>query len=238
MADDTMHIKAWDGSVALAGTDRDLVVIFHKDTKINPIKSRDQGVPIYDQVDFLKVIHPGEPLNVYDQPVREQDKYRFKDQWERYQKGTSQEVSGTPLSVLFPMNPEIVRSFAAIHVTTVQQLAGMSDTAKQNVMFGMNLSEKAKQYLSIADKGAEFHAMQAKMDDMAHQLREANDKIAALSVKPAAEPKNDGLAAQVAALTELVNKQLAPPEPPKRRGRPPGSKRKPPLESVEQVSAA
>src|SRR5215467_11148835 len=133
MSDDTMTVKAWNGNVAMAGTDRDLVVIFHKDTKLNPLKSQQQGVPIYDQLDFVKVIHPGEPLNVYDQPVREQDKWRFKPQWDRYQEGAAQNVSGTPLSVLFPWNPEIVQTLAGMHITTVQQLGDLSDTGKQNL---------------------------------------------------------------------------------------------------------
>ncbi len=204
MADDTMTIKAWDGNVALPGTDKDIVAMFHKDTKINFLKSREIGAPVYDQVDFLKVIHPGEPLNIYDQPVREQDKYRFRDLWERYQKGASQDASGTPLSVLFPHQPEIVKTMAAIHVTTVQQLAAMSDTAKQNIMFGMNLSEMAKQYLSVASNGAEFHKMAGTIEDLRQQLRETNERLELVKNQPAPQADN-GLAATVAALAAQVS---------------------------------
>lgn len=169
---DSVTVKEYVGDIALLGTDKDVIAIFHKGTRLNEIKSREQGTPVYDALDFLKVIHPGEPLNVYDQPVREQDKWRFKAQWDRYQAGASQSVSGTPLSVLFPWNPEIVQTLAGMHITTVQQLAELSDTAKQNLMFGMNLSQKAQHYLSTAEKGREYHQMQAQLDKYREQVDE------------------------------------------------------------------
>jgi hypothetical protein len=212
---DTMTVKAMDGNIALPGTDKDLVVMFHEGTKLNAVKSKEAGAPIYDKLDYLKIIQPGEPLNIWDQPVRDQDKWRFRQHWEAYQKGTSQEVSGTPLSILFPNNPEIVKTMAAIHITTVQQLAHLSDTATQNVMFGFNLRDKAKEYLDAAEKGAGYHQLLAKFEDQEAKIKELTEKLElAVQIKPPEPPpQNDALAAQVAALAAMVqNIQASPPK--------------------------
>jgi hypothetical protein len=180
---DTVTVKEYVGDVALLGTDKDVIAIFHKGTRLHEIKSRELGTPFYEQIDFLKVIHPGEPLNVYDQPVREQDKWRFRPQWERYEAGTTQNVGGTPLSVLFPWSPEIVQTLAGMHITTVQQLADLSDTGKQNLMFGTNLSQKAKDYLAVADKGREYHQLQTKLENQKEQIDELVAKVNELTGK-------------------------------------------------------
>ena len=193
---ETVTVKEYIGDIAVLGTDKDVIAVFHPGTKHNPIKSLELGSPFFDPVDYLKVIHPGEPLNVYDQPVREQDKWRFKAQWDRYIAGKTQEVAGTPIAVLFPYQPEVVHSLSAMHITTVQQLADLSDTAKMNIMFGLNLSQKAKDYLTHAEKAAGYHQLQAKLDTQKEQIAEL-----------------------VATVNELRNKLTAAPV--KRRGRPP-----------------
>lgn len=219
---DTVTVKEYVGDIAVLGTDKDLVAIFHKGTKLNEVKSREHGTPYYDSLDFLKVIHPGEPLNVYDQPVREQDKWRFRPQWERYQKsGESGGVSGTPLAVLFPFKPELVATLGGMHITTVEQLAELSDTAKQNIMFGLNLSEKAKQYLAVASKGKEYHQLEAKLEEKTQQINDLTAAINELRQKATAppEPKTDEIA-EMKAMLMLMQQQINnPPKP--RLGRPP-----------------
>ncbi len=169
---ETVNVKGYAGDVAILGTDKDVVAVFHMGTRFNEVKSKEAGAPIFDRLPFLKVIHPGEPLNVYDQPVREQDKWRFRQQWEAFEKGGEQSVSGTPLAILFPWNPEIVESMAAVHIRTIEQLANLSDTAKQNVMFGQNLSQKAKEFLSVADKGREYHELKQRDETKTNQINE------------------------------------------------------------------
>lgn len=222
---ETVNVKEYIGDIAVLGTDKDVIPIFHKGTVLNEAKSRDTGSPWYDAVDFLKVIHPGEPLQVWDQPVREMDKWRFQAQWERYQKtGEAGGVSGTPLSVLFPFKPELVATLGGMHITTVEQLADLSDTAKQNIMFGLNLSEKAKQYLAVANKGKEYHQLEAKMEEQKSQINELMATINELRQKANTppEPKTDELAEMKAMLAAMQHQINNPPKP--RLGRPPKAK--------------
>lgn len=226
----TINVKGWEGNIAVQGTDKDLVVVFYQGTQINGHLSRQQGIPIYDSVDMIKVYHPGEPLNVPERPVVENDKRRFRAQWEAYKEGKSQDENGTPLSVLFPHNPEIVKTLEAAHITTVQRLAHISDTATQNMMFGLNLRDKAKDYLAIAEKGVQYHQFEQERANLQQQIKELTEQVAALksAVKEEAPAHVPDQSAAIAALTQLVtNLQTQMAEKPKRPGWPKGKPRKP-----------
>lgn len=175
-------------------------VQFYKGSRLNAHKSKEQGVPIYDAVDFMKVYHPGEPSNIYNQPVRDQDKFVYRKQWEAYESGRADDVTGTPLNVLFPNNPELVSHLQALRIMSVQQLAGLTDTGLQQVQFGMELKNKARAYLDVAEKGKEFHAQNTKIEEQQLQINELTAKI-----------------------NELVGAQLLAAPAPKKRGRPPKS---------------
>ena len=188
MADDsfstnTINVKDMNGDIAMFGSDKDLVPVFYAGTRLNAFKSQSAGTAIYDPVDMLKVYHPGEPLNVPERPVNELDKRRFRAQWEAYKEGKDQRVEGTPLSVLFPHQPEIIKTMEAMHVRTIQQLANISDTGTQNMMFGFNLREKAQKYLAIAEKGAEYHKIEMQLADRDQQIKELSEAVALLKAQ-------------------------------------------------------
>lgn len=215
----TINVKSYAGDIALQGTDKDLVVLFYLGTQHNKFKSEQQGVPVFDPVDMIKVYHPGEPLNVPERPVVESDKYRFRSQWEAYKEGKAQRIEGTPLSVLFPNNLEIVKSLEAAHISTVQQLANISDTATQNMMFGFNLRDKAKNYLAVAEKGVQFHQFERERENLQQQIRELSEQVSVLKAsekKPETQTDN----AAIAALTQLVTNLQAQVSEKRRPGRP------------------
>lgn len=220
----TINVKSWNGNVAMQGSDKDLVVMFYAGTKLNEFKSKAQGVPIYDPVDMIKVFHPGEPLNVPERPVIESDKRRFRDQWDAFKEGKDQKVEGTPLTALFPGKPEIIKTLEAIHIHTVQQLANLSDTGQQNMMFGLNLKQEAQKFLDAHKDTAQYHAIQMALEERDAKIKQLEERLATLSVAPAA-PDNSA----ITALTQLVADLQAKVE--KRPGWPKGKPRKPTAES-------
>jgi hypothetical protein len=227
----TINVKAMDGNIALQGTDKDLHIVFYAGTQINSFKSRQQGVPMYEPVDMIKVYHPGEPLNVPERPVNENDKRRFKAQWDAYKEGKDVAVEGTPLSVIFPSQPEIIKSLEVAHIHTVQQLARISDTATQNMMFGFNLRKKAQEYLEVAEKGVQFHQFEVERANLQQQIKELSEQVAVLkAAEKRPEPQTDNAA--IAALTQLVTNLQTQITEKKRPGWPKGKPRKPPTEEV------
>ncbi len=158
-----------DGS-AICGRDEQLLVKFYTHAELSQYKSVKDGVPIHDDVVMIEVVQPGEK-----DPVRvladEFHKRRFPKQWEAFKAGQDQLESGTPLNLLFPGAPSTILQLKQFNVFTVQQLAGLSDSAMNNIPMGRSLADKAKAYLASASSGKNFHAVQDAMQKLIDEMR-------------------------------------------------------------------
>lgn len=170
-----------NGAASYGGDDK-LIVTFYRGTRLNAGKSRDAGTPIYDPVDMVRIIQPGE-RDVAEYQATIEYQRRWPRQWAAYQANMEQTQGGTPLEMLFPTQPEIVATLRAIHVTTVQQLAAINDTAMGNVPMGRQLVNSAKQYLAKAGEGSEFHALKKENADLKADLGRLAAQVEDLSAK-------------------------------------------------------
>lgn len=176
--------------VAQFGRDDSLLVEFYRGKRHNGAKSREAGTPIFDPVDMVRIVQPGEK----DVMEYEADKgtppykFRFPRQWAAYQQGIEQRKAGTPLDLVFPDQPDVVATLNAMHIYNAQQLAGITDTAIGNIPMGRSLVKTAKQFLGQATGSAEFHALKNENVTLSSDLRAALARIEALEEK-LTEPK-------------------------------------------------
>lgn len=179
------------GMVAF-GDDKRLFVQFYTRSVQNNYQSQQQGRPIFEPMPFVKIVQPGE-RDVIDREVREEDKFRFRAQWERYEAQKEQTPDGTPLAVLYPDEPHIVDQMQALKIFTAEQLAGLTEQAISRLgMGGRAHVERAKRFLEAAEKFGAAHQMQRELDA-------ANDRIATLE-------------AQIAQLMAAAPKRGRPPK--------------------------
>src|SRR5215469_4159702 len=80
--------------------DSRLFVQFYRRAVQNKFKSDQQGRPIFDEIDYVKIIVPGDKNTVIDSPASEEHKFRFEKQWDRYKRGQEQASEGTPLEAV------------------------------------------------------------------------------------------------------------------------------------------
>ena len=107
---------------------------------------------------------------------------------------------GTPVATLYPNDPALVTQFRALHIFTVEQLGGLTETGIMRLgMGGRAHVERAQKFLDAAKGMAGAHKMQAELDA-------ANEKAEAMAERMA-----------------LMERQLAALAEPKRRGRPPNA---------------
>lgn len=171
--------------------DKSLIVQFYADKKQDFAASQKAGTPIFVHKDMVRVIQIGEK----DVAEYEADrghppyKYRWPRQWEAYQKGMEQRVAGTPLDMLFPTQPEIVATLAALHIQTIQQLADISDTAIGNIPFGRQYVQTAKQYLGRASGSAEFHSLKDENAALREEMAAMRKQLEAMAAKADEAPK-------------------------------------------------
>ncbi len=160
-----------DGT-AIFGNDAQLLVKFYKHSELSTYASKEQGMPIYNDVVMIEVFQPGEKESV-KALATDFHKMRFPKHWENFQKGLENEITGTPLDHLFPSEPGQILTLKSLNIFTIQQLAALSDTAMQSLpMGGRQLVDRAKQYLMTAQTGADLNRM-AEMQKQIEQLQAA-----------------------------------------------------------------
>lgn len=165
--------------VAIFANDSQLLVKFSIHSELSQHKSKLAGAPIYDDVEIVTIMNPGEkePVIVV---ADEFHKRRFPRQYEAFKKGMEDQQGGTPLDLLFPASPSTVKMLKSFHVFTIQQLANISDSAKTQIPMGQSLADRAREYMKNASGGQAFHAMeamQAQIDQLKSMLADAGQPV-------------------------------------------------------------
>lgn len=147
--------------------------------------------PTFKTVVFMRLQHPGE-RDVIERPATRADADRFPAEYRAYCQGRVARPDGTPLEVLFPNHPDVVMMLGAHGCYTVEQLADLTDTQKQNLgMGGHEWSIRARSYLKHLADGQGFAAMQ-------EQIKRGDTELSRL------RGQNATLGQQVQALTLQV----------------------------------
>lgn len=188
-----MQGNGW-GMVRTGPGDDQMLCIFYKRAVHNAIKSAQEGRPIYEDLDYVRIQAPGETTQVVDRPTQQTDKQRWPAQWQAYAAGKDQVAEGTPLGLLFPRHPSAVAMLQAIGIMTVEHLANASATAIGAIgMHGQDYVNYAQKYINGATSGAAFHQMQFELeqakrenarlskltDDLQHQMHSINSALLA-----------------------------------------------------------
>lgn len=164
------------GNQARYALDHKLVVNFFMRAVKNNIKSNEAGRPIYDEKEFVRIIVPGNSRSVFEDIVTNEHRMRFADRYERFKRGVSQSISGTPLEVWPQMTVGMVAELKAMNINTVEELAGLSDANAQRIMGNFDLRRRAQAFLDAA-------AGDAANSKMAAELEKRDTEIAALKAQ-------------------------------------------------------
>lgn len=162
--------------LASAGT---AFVEFYRDSKLDNFHSQESGLPVHKAVDMVLIWQPG-ALSSTKREVTELDRRRWASQWAAYQQNMEQRQDGTPLDVMFPKNPEVVKTLQGFHIWTIQALAALPDS-ENRIPFVADHKKRAKEYLDGAAKGAKFHQLEKRLEDAEMSSIAKDDLIKTLS---------------------------------------------------------
>lgn len=180
--------------VAIMGNDAQLLVRFSTHAEMSQIKSKAAGMPVYDDVEIVTIMNPGEKEPVIVQAT-DWHRRRFPNQYEAFKKGKEDQQGGTPLDLLFPNSPSTVKQLKAYHIFTIQQLSTISDSAKSQIPMGQTLVDRAKAYLTQAGAGQGFHAMeemQRQIDALKAALGDAGAAVPEMPAVPMPQRRGPG----------------------------------------------
>jgi len=169
------------------GDDSGLYVEFYMEAEHQAFESEKQGMPVFKDVAFIKILFPGDNTKKVVRPVRESgsDSYmsdvdRFPKQWQAFKNQSIQSHEGTPINDWPPISKSLALSLKSMNIHTVQQLAGVSDTAL-TWLGARDLREKAKAYIASATDSAAVLNMQTENQNLKNEMAALKAQFAELA---------------------------------------------------------
>ena len=184
-----------------------LHVEFYIEAVKQEFASQEAGRPIYKDTEFVKIMIPGDKNYTAEREASQADKDRFALEYARFKNGLKEEEQavGTPLKHWPAMTRSMAKEFASFNVHTVEQLAGMSDTAKQAFGMGANeWSRKAQAMLDNAAGGAAAERYAAENEALKQRIADMEKQFAELSAKVDVEKRGPGRPRKENAVSELT----------------------------------
>lgn len=120
-------------------------------------RSKQEGRPVFEDREFVRIIVPGNRGSVVHEPVNDEHKARWPEQYKAFKEGREQPIEGTPLTewAVSDMTKARAAELAFFHIRTVEELAALADDKIQKLGMGMfELRKKAQTWLEIAAKGS------------------------------------------------------------------------------------
>jgi len=161
--------------------DSRLGVSFYRKPVLQTGASAEAGRAIYKEVDYIKIMIPGDKLLTIDEPVNDINRRRFADKYAKWQAGAGNAVEGTPLTALPKMTPSKVEEYKFFNITTVEQLAGASDAVGQK-FFGFSEDKRAaNNFIELAKGNAPLVKMNEELKERDAKIEEMQEQIASLT---------------------------------------------------------
>ena len=164
--------------------DDKLGVMFYMRVVEDERATREQGRKVFVEKEYIKVMVPGDRLNVIDRPVQvtgtlpTDDRMRFSRQYERFKSREEQKTAeGTPIH-LWPQIPAaLAEELKYINIFTVEQLAELADTYIGKVPKGQELKAKAKAFVLAMKDQEQVNKLQAALDERDNRIATLENEL-------------------------------------------------------------
>ena len=206
----------WNGSVGVVeygGGARGQLAIFYNKSVHNPVRSQQEGRPVFEDRIYVRVAPPGERLNVVDRPANRGDQQRWPQQWASFQQNKEQTPEGTPIELLYPEKPAVAATLRANGVMTIETCSELSGNAIDSVGMGAQTWVNAAQkYVAYANRGVAITQHRKDLEQRDSQIRVLTQQVESLQdeiqgMRSAAA--SDGR--QLAAIQEMLARNMGQP---------------------------
>lgn len=144
-------------------------------------ESEKEGRPVFKEIPFIRIQHPGDRNNVLEVAVTDHYKEKFAREWREFESRGQNEVVGMPLSQWPQITKSQVKEAEYFGIRTVEQLAAVNDGAIQKIGMGWReLRNKAQAYLDIAAGTADQTAQAAENDRLRQEIESLKASFKAL----------------------------------------------------------
>lgn len=175
------------------GTDAGMFVLFYMESIEDKEASVTEGRPIFRDYEFIEIRIPGDKNTVICEPVNDEYRARWPNQYMAFKNQQVQVNDGTPLEEWPILRKSQVMMFKAVNIHTVEQLAAVSDGNLGNLgMGGREFRDKAIAYIETAKTGAVPAAAQNEIAELKLQIEALKNQMAGFNITPEDAPKKRG----------------------------------------------
>jgi hypothetical protein len=151
-----------------------------------------EGRPIFESHPFIRILIAGDKSSIIERKATDSDKQRFSRQWQAFDSGQAPPASGTPIEQWPPLTVSQVAEFKALHIRTVEHLAGLSDgnIAKLGPG-GRELVQKAKAFMAQAKDSAEAQRLAGENQHLRDEIAALKEQIALIAAQVKAQQEEE-----------------------------------------------
>ena len=180
----------------MAAENPGILAMFFTDAVRLNFASEQAGRDIFEDREHVKIVIAGDKHSEVVREATDGDRERFSEVYRRFRdKATEREqIVGTILDAAPFLSPAQRKEMEAMNIFTVEQLAALSDTAKQKVGMGVNeLVAKATAFLKVAADTSHATALAAQVERQDAEIAALKEQIKDLAaVAEAATRGNEG----------------------------------------------
>lgn len=169
-----------DGTV-IEQTDASLGVRFFYLSVDDEAESRASGMAKFKDIEMIEVLIPGSRDNVH-RKVKEEDKIRFKRQYDAFKESNSNQLQGTALSQFPFISASQRKELEYLNIFTGEQLVNMPDGNIDKIgIGGRELIKKVKAFMDMAQDTAVAVALAEKNERLEREMELMKEQIAILT---------------------------------------------------------
>lgn len=158
------------------------IAVFFTEGIRNEVKSTQLGRPVFDAVEMVRLLIPGDPRNSPVSRVSEEHIARFPGEYKAFRAQEEFSESGTRIDDWSVLTQAQRYSLKAMNLFTVEQIANLSDEQMQNIGMGARqLRDRAKMFLEVSEKGAVPERVAAELEAKDKQVAHLTAQVAQLA---------------------------------------------------------
>lgn len=134
-------------------------------------KSQEAKRPIFNDVEYIQIMVPGDRSNINQRPVSKGDKARFAAQYEHWKKTQAGElIIGTPLEAWGVLSLSQVEEYRYFGIRSVEQMADLNDGIAGKIMGATSLKQRAQNFVAIKKDEAPMARIQTELDKRDNEI--------------------------------------------------------------------
>ncbi len=177
-----------------------LIIQFSLEAKPDKAETAKAGRPVMKDVEYIKIMVPGNSNGIVHVPVTDKHRREFANQYENWKRNAENPIQGQPLREWPPLRPSEVAHLVHNNVRTVEELAAVSDTNIQTLGPGyLTLRQKARDFLEAAKNTGfltelreQTDLLRSQNEALQRQLDAANAELRTLKPPEGAEAAEHG----------------------------------------------